>query len=112
MAKKYVSVENLKFLLNEVFNIQEVLDTPYYAETDGEAVNMILDAATDLADRYLFPHYVEIDRADHTFEDGKVTIHPKIQEFVKASGEAGFIGASFSYDHGGQQLPEMVTAAS
>ena len=112
MAKKYVSVENLKFLLNEVFNIQEVLDTPYYAETDGEAVNMILDAATDLADRYLFPHYVEIDRTDHTFEDGKVTIHPKIQEFIKASGEAGFIGASFSYEHGGQQLPEMVTAGA
>lgn len=112
MAKKYVSVENLKFLLNEVFNIQEVLEAPYYAETDGEAVDMILDAAIDLADRYLFPYYTEIDRTDHTFEDGKVTIHPKIKEFVNAMGEAGFIGSSFSYEHGGQQLPEMVTAAT
>lgn len=112
MAKKYISVENLKFLLNEVFNVNEVLEAPYYAETDGEAVDMILDAATDLSDRYLFPHYTEIDRKDHTFKDGKVDIHPKILEFIKAMGEAGFIGGSFSYDHGGQQLPQIVTAAS
>lgn len=112
MAKKYVSVENLKFLLNEVFNVEEILKAPYYAETDGEAVNMIIDAAVDISDRHLFPFYTEIDRADHTFEDGKVTIHPEIINYVKAMGEAGFIGGSFSYDHGGQQLPQMVTAAS
>lgn len=112
MAKKYVSVENLKFLLNEVFNVEEVLKSPYYAETDGEAVNMIIDAAVDISDRHLFPFYTEIDRADHTFEDGKVTIHPEIIKYVKAMGEAGFIGGSFSYDQGGQQLPQMVTSAA
>ncbi|WP_299456186.1 acyl-CoA dehydrogenase [uncultured Microscilla sp.] len=112
MAKKYISIENLKFLLNEVFNIEEVLESPYYAETDNEAVNMILDAAVDISDRHLFPFYTEIDRADHTFEDGKVTIHPEIIKYIKAMGEAGFIGGSFSFEHGGQQLPQMVTAAS
>ncbi|MEZ4900590.1 MAG: acyl-CoA dehydrogenase [Spirosomataceae bacterium] len=107
---QYYSRRNLNFLLHEVFNATDLTKYPYFSAHDRETFDMTIDAVTQIADNLMFPYFREIDRNQPELRDGKVTVHPKIGEYLKAMGESGLIGTSFSFENGGQQLPEMVSS--
>ncbi|WP_288424115.1 acyl-CoA dehydrogenase [uncultured Spirosoma sp.] len=111
MAPTYFSKRNLHFLLHEVFRAEELARYPYFSAHDRETINLALDSATYIADTLMYPYLKDVDRNQPELKNGQVTVHPKIREFLKAMGDAGLIGAGFSFDHGGQQLPEMVSSA-
>ncbi len=108
MASEYVDMRNLKFLVNEVHRAAELTEYPYFADHESETLDMMLDAAKQLADDHMFPYLEECDRFGVLFEDGKVTVHPQVAKVMKAMGENGWIGSTFSYDDGGMQLPHMI----
>lgn len=108
MASEYVDMRNLKFLVNEVHRAAELTEFPYFADHESETLDMMLDAAKQLADDYMFPFLEECDRFGVLFEDGKVTVHPQVAKVMKAMGENGWIGSTFSYEDGGMQLPHMI----
>lgn len=110
MATSYFSKRNLQFLLHEVFKAEELTQYDYFSAHDRETFNLVLDSATYIADTIMHPYLKEIDRNQPELKNGQVTVHPKIKEYLKAMGDAGLIGAGFSFDHGGQQLPEMVSS--
>ncbi|QHV95704.1 acyl-CoA dehydrogenase [Spirosoma endbachense] len=110
MATTYFSKRNLQFLLHDVFKAEELTQYDYFSAHDRETFNLVLDSATYIADTLMHPYLKEIDRNQPELKNGRVTVHPKIKEFLKAMGDAGLIGAGFSFDHGGQQLPEMVNS--
>ncbi|TDB64146.1 acyl-CoA dehydrogenase [Arundinibacter roseus] len=104
----YFSRRNLDFLLYEVFHATELTKYPYFEAHDRETFDMVLDSATHIADTLMYPYYRDVDRNQPELKAGKVTVHPKIKEFLTAVGDAGLIGASFPFEQGGQQLPELI----
>ena len=111
MATTYFSKRNLHFLLHEVFKAEELTRYNYFSAHDRETFNLVLDSATYIADTFMHPYLREVDKNQPELRNGQVTVHPKVREFMKAMGDAGLIGAGFSFDHGGQQLPEMLSAS-
>lgn len=111
MAKQYLSVRNLKFLLHEVFKTEELTKHPRYEHIDKEAIDMIVDSALQIGDNIAHPVAAEMDRKPADFRDGKVYVHPQVKKYISAMAEAGLIGSSASLEVGGSQLPEIVTTA-
>ncbi|AEI48179.1 acyl-CoA dehydrogenase [Runella slithyformis] len=107
---QYYSRRNLNFLLYEVFNATELTHYPYYSAHDRETFDMTIDAVTQIGDTLMFPHFRDLDRNQPELKNGKVTVHPKVGEYLKAMGDAGLIGTGFSFEDGGQQLPEIVNS--
>ena len=112
MATQYFSRKNLDFTLYDVHNVEELTQYPLFQDHSRETFDMVLDMNVDIADRILKPAYVDSDRKAPELVDGQVKVHPAVHQYIKAMGEAGLIGAPFSYEHGGQQLPETVYAAT
>ena len=111
MAEKYISIENLKFLMYDVHNLEQLFEEERFSEYNREAVDMMLDAAKDYADKDLFPYLEEIDRQGCTIKDGVVKVHPQIHKIFNHFGESGWINATHSFETGGMQLPHMVHIA-
>ena len=105
MADQYMSMDNLQFLLQEVLDMKEVLKYEHYQEYDMESISMMIDSAKELADKELFPYFVEMDQEPVRYEDGKIIAHPQLKNIINSIAEAGWIGASMDYEHGGMQLP-------
>ncbi|AKD56515.1 acyl-CoA dehydrogenase [Spirosoma radiotolerans] len=110
MATTYFSKRNLQFLLHEVFKAEELTKYEYFSAHDRETFNLVLDSATYIADTLMHPYLKDVDKNQPELTNGQVTVHPKIKEYLKAMGDAGLIGAGFSFEHGGQQLPEMLSS--
>ena len=110
MATTYFSRHNLNFLLYEVFKADELTKYAYFSAHDRDTFNLELDSATYIADTLMHPYLKAVDQNQPELKDGRVTVHPQIKAYLKAVGEAGLIGAGFSFDHGGQQLPEMISS--
>ena len=49
MTEKFMSMRNLKFLLYEVFDAASLTRYPYYGEYDRKMLDMVLQAAMELA---------------------------------------------------------------
>ncbi len=112
MASPTFSRRNLDFLLHEVLRAEELTQHPYFQDYSREAFDMVLDSATEISDKILLPAFTEADRTPPELENGGVKVHPAVGRFLKAVGDAGLIGTSFSFEHGGQQLPEVVSSAA
>ena len=109
---KYTDLNLLKFLLFDVHNIEEILKFQKHSDFDKETINMFLDAAKDLSDRELYPYYQDFDRNPAVYDDGGIKIHPKFGDIFKAIVESGWVGAHFSPENGGMNLPLMVEGAA
>ncbi|MEM1325411.1 MAG: acyl-CoA dehydrogenase [Bacteroidota bacterium] len=112
MADQYVSMDNLRHLLFEVHDAQDLFQYERYQDYDKDAVNIFLNSVKSFADKELFPYYQEMDADPVRYEDGKVIVHPQIGVAMKKGGELGLIGSAFDYDHGGLQQPTMVHLAA
>ena len=55
MEKKFVSMQNLKFMLYEVFDAASLIQYPYYEEHSIEAFDMILETAVKIGSGKLRP---------------------------------------------------------
>lgn len=111
MAEKFVSERNLKFLLYEVFDAPAVTKFPYYADHSRESFDMALETAMRIGRNLMKPRLAEMDKTPPEFVAGRVKVHPVVRTVMKECGEGGWIGANFSFDLGGQQLPLMISGA-
>jgi len=104
----YMSMDNLRFVLHEVLNAEELCQLERYKDHDKESFDIMLDSTKSFADKVLFPVLKTIDEDPARYEDGKVIVHPVVGEVMKYAGENGAIGATFDYDQGGMQLPHLI----
>lgn len=111
MFGKFISEKNIRFMLYDVHNIDELLKYPYYSEHDREIFNLTLETAEKMGSDLLRPLFREMDREPPVFEDGRVKVHARVKELMKEWGEGGWIAANVAYELGGQQLPEMLNMA-
>jgi len=109
---QFISMRNLKFLLYEVFQIEELCQTPYFQDHNREVFDLTLDTALKIGQDQLRPVLREMDLNPPLFSHGEVKVHPSVRGFMKEFGEGGWIGSIFPFDHGGQQLPQIVATTS
>ncbi len=112
MAKQYIDMDTLKFLLFDVHNLQGVLKQDRYSDYDEESIDMMLNAVKDFADKEMFPYFREMDEKPAHYKDGKIIVHPQVTKYMKAGGDMGFISGPFSTASGGMQMPAMAVNAS
>lgn len=108
---QYVSTRNLRFVLNEVLDLTKLRSFDRYQDFDAATTEMSLDAAKQLADQYLFPHYRTMDKNKAYYKDGTVHVMPEVGEGMRALGESGWINAAWPYENNGQQMPSVVLNA-
>jgi alkylation response protein AidB-like acyl-CoA dehydrogenase len=106
---RYVLMDNLKFLLQEVHGVNDLFSYPKFSHLNWEQSWMIVESAKQLADRDMAPYFKIMDE-QHVTYDGKggVISHPQLKNIIRNAAEQGWIGGSASFEHGGLQLPMMV----
>lgn len=109
---KFYSKENLKFLLHEVFHVEQLCKREYFKEHTLENFDMIVEAADSLSANHLRPILLEMDRNPPHIENSRIKVHPKMGELMKKFGEDGWISMSAPYEFGGQQVPFTILQAS
>lgn len=112
MAKEYISVKNLKFLLKDVHGVEQLTNYEAFQDYDWESCEMMIDAAKQLADTYLFPHFESMDRAEPELENGVLHVHEAVRPMVDAFAEGGWIGAGAPAEWGGMGLSRMMGVAA
>lgn len=112
MAKEYMSMRNLRFLLHEVLDVEQLTKYERYSEHTKEMFDIMLDTAKQLSDNLLFPIYTEMDEKKPVMVDGVVRVHPQIKTIMKELGESGWIVAQEDFEHGGQQMPATIYNAA
>ncbi|VAW16944.1 Acyl-CoA dehydrogenase [hydrothermal vent metagenome] len=112
MAKKYVDIDTLKFLLNDIHDLDSVLKKERFQEHDQESLNLFLDSVKEFSDRELFPYLKEMDENPAHHKGGTVFVHKQVETYMKKGGEMGLIAAPFDFEVGGMQIPFMVHTAS
>ena len=108
---RLIDRRDLDFLLYEFLNVENLTERERYREHDKETFSAVIDAAQKLAVEQFEPHAAELDLNEPTMVDGKVVIIPAVKIALDAFSEAGFIGASMDFEHGGMQLPWAVVQA-
>lgn len=110
MKTPFIDRKTLSFLLYQVHDVESLCQLPYFQDHSKETFEMILDSATQIAEKLMFPTLTAVDRQEPQLVNGEVTVHPIVKEYLQAMGESGLIGADFSYEHGGAQVPMTITS--
>ncbi len=104
-------IEDYRFLLNEVFNIEEARDLPGFAELSPELVDDILNGAGKFCEEVLQPINQPGDEEGCHFENGTVRTPRGFKEAYKAYSEAGWGGLTAPVEYGGAGLPHVIGLA-
>ncbi len=112
MKNEYVSLDTVKYFLNEVHQVQEVLGKGRFQMYDMESVNMFLDSIKAFSDVDLFPYQREMDEKPAYYKDQAIHIHPQFQKIFQQSKELGLIPAIFNEEDGGMQMPNTLFHAA
>jgi len=101
-------MRNLKFLLYEVFDAVSLTRYDYYGEYDRKMLDMVLQAALELAQGLLWPYFQEMDRNPPELVGDVVKVHPCVKDVLKTFGEGGWIATTVPEELDGQQLPQIM----
>jgi alkylation response protein AidB-like acyl-CoA dehydrogenase len=105
-------VDDVLFLLNDVFRIERYNNLPGFADASPDVIEAILREAAKFAEEVLQP----LNRIGDTegckrHSDGSVTTPSGFKEAYAQYAQGGWMGISVPAEFGGQGLPELMTAA-
>ncbi|WP_058023376.1 acyl-CoA dehydrogenase C-terminal domain-containing protein [Pseudohongiella spirulinae] len=121
MSDYKAPVRDMKFVLNEVFNVEQLLASmPGTAEVNAELINSVLEEAGKVAEGLLAPLNRQGDEIGCQFDGGKVTTPGGFKDAYRTFAEGGWIGLAGDPQYGGQGMPktlavcfeEMIMAAN
>jgi alkylation response protein AidB-like acyl-CoA dehydrogenase len=105
----HAPLEDMKFLMNRVFKIQQSLEgIVEFADFDSELYSAVLEEAAKFAENVLLPLNREGDEVGCTFENGQVSTPPGFKEAYKEFCQSGWQSTSGDPDFGGQGLPKSL----
>jgi acyl-CoA dehydrogenase len=104
-------VDDVLFLLNDVFNIRRYDNLPGFADASGDVVEAILTEAAKLCEEVLTPLNRVGDQEGCTRNsDGSVTTPKGFKEAYQQYADGGWMGISAPTEFGGQGLPMTMTS--
>src|SRR5689334_16446833 len=99
-------VEELSFLLNDVFQIDRYDNLPGFSDASAETREAIFAEAAKLTEEVLQPINRSGDLEGCTrHDDGRVTTPKGFKEAYSQLAEGGWLGLSMPEEYGGQGLP-------
>ncbi|MGD9836411.1 MAG: acyl-CoA dehydrogenase C-terminal domain-containing protein [Afipia sp.] len=99
-------VEDVSFLLNDVFQIDRYNNLPGFADASADVRAAIIDEAAKLSEQVLHPLNHSGDQEGCTrHDDGRVTTPKGFKDAFKQLAEGGWLGLSAPAEFGGQGLP-------
>ena len=107
-----IKEREIKFLLYEFLNTEELLVRERYAEHSRERFDATLVTAETIAKKYFANHNPSGDHNEPTFNGKDVTITPETKAAWDNFCEAGFLAAHHDFEQGGMQLPEVILRAA
>ena len=102
---------DLDFVLYELLNVETLCDTNRYQEHDRETFDAVIAQAAKIAEEEFLPHAAKLDENEPEFDGESVQIIPEVKQALDTFVDAGFMGASANFEHGGMQLPWTVLQA-
>ena len=103
-------LEDVSFLLNDVFQIDRYNNLPGFSDASADVREAILAEAAKLSEEVLQPLNRIGDLEGCTrHDDGRVTTPKGFKAAYKQLGEGGWLGLSMPTEYGGQGLPSTLT---
>lgn len=112
MKNDYIDINNLKFLLFDVHQTENLLKAARFEAYDKIAIDIFVDSVKTFADTALFPYIKEMDEKPSYYKDGRIHIHQQFKNIFNKGGEMGLVGALYDFDDGGLQLPSTIFHAA
>ncbi len=99
-------VEDVTFLLNDVFQIDRYNNLPGFSDATADVRAAILDEAAKFSEKVLQPlnHSGDLEGCTR-HDDGRVTTPAGFKEAFKQLADGGWLGLSGPAEYGGQGLP-------
>jgi acyl-CoA dehydrogenase len=103
-------VDEVLFLLNDVFQVERYDNLPGFADASADVVQAILGEAGKFCEEVLLPLNRSGDQEGcRRHEDGRVTTPKGFREAYRQLAEGGWVGLSVPAEFGGQGLPALLT---
>jgi alkylation response protein AidB-like acyl-CoA dehydrogenase len=103
-------VEDVQFLLNDVFHIERYGNLPGFSDASPDVVAAILEEAAKLTEQVLAPLNRSGDMEGCTRQqDGSVTTPQGFRQAYRQIIDGGWVGISVPTEYGGQGLPAVMT---
>lgn len=110
MANYQVPLRDMKFVLFELFNAEELWkDLGLEIDLDEETCMAILSEGAKIAENILLPLLHSADEQQCQFDNGKVTTPSGFREAYQQFIEGGWQSLGGNPEFGGQGLPKMLT---
>lgn len=103
---------DIDFILYELLDTEGLIATDFYGQHDRETFNAVIDSARRLAEEQFAPHAARLDANEPTFDGERVHIIEETRAAIDAFVESGFMGIAANAEHGGMQLPWVVSQAA
>lgn len=101
-------MDTVRFLMHDVHPIKDLFQFPKYQDFSADEVDMLLQAAKEIADQHYFPHFRSMDEHGVRYDNGQVHTPPELGDIIQATAEGGWIGGADKPEYGGMNLPEMI----
>lgn len=111
MADYRVPREDMQFVLQEVFKVQDDwAQFPQLADLDMPTAIAIIDESAKLAEGLIAPNARAADEQGVQFNDGVVTTPKGYKENFKQLAAGGWVGVTANPEYGGMGLPKSISA--
>jgi alkylation response protein AidB-like acyl-CoA dehydrogenase len=111
MAPYNAPLEDMRFVLNRVVNLEEITNLPGLDGMDTNLTNQILEEAGKFSSNILAPLNHVGDKKGAQIENGVVRPVEGFSDAYKQWAEAGWNSSPFNSEYGGQGLPWALTTA-
>ena len=111
MSETLLSSRNLAFELYEVLDAEALTQRERFAEHNRETFDAAIATARGIAEELFAPHNRKNDEHEPQYVDGAAVLIPEVEPALRAFHEAGFLNATRDFEHGGMQLPNLLSQA-
>ena len=107
-----MSRRDLEFLLYEWLDVEALTTRQRYADHSRETFDGVLGLSERLATDLFAPHNRAADLAEPTWDGQDVHLLPEVKKAVDAYAAADLLRLGFDEEHGGLQVPTVVSVAA
>lgn len=104
--------QDIRFVLNELADLQGVLALPGYEDISEDLVDAVLEENARFVEQEIAPLNIQGDRHPASWQDGVVQTSPGFKSAFAAFAAGGWQGLAHEPEQGGQGLPQLVAAAT
>ena len=112
MANLLVDERDVKFVLYEQLDIEQLSNTAKYAEYSKEMYDMVLEQAWKLAENEMFPANRKGDQEGCVWENGEVKVPESYHQVYQMYRQGGWLPIAEDIEAGGQGFPVVVGLAA